>query len=160
MFPHCSWWKVVLNFSAVKFKYVYGLHLLVNGAYSFMLVLALSQSLRTSFHSHFLSSSLLWKEWHLFFWGLVCGFCLPFEISDLCDSYSCLCLFFILFNSLFLEKKRGQDHIHFCCWYLTGTLCNSSILTLMNIGHFLGFLSPSFPCCCLVGLVLGWLVSS
>lgn len=43
------------------------------------------------------------------------------EISDLCDSYSCLCSFFILFNSLFLRKKkkvaRGTywlDHKYWC----------------------------------------------
>lgn len=105
----CALIVPVLNFRAVKFKSIFGLHLLVSGAYLFMLVLPLSQNSRTPFHSHFLSCSLLLEKSHLFFRVLVCGFPLSLKISDLCDSYSCLCLFFTLFNSLFLEKMRWLE---------------------------------------------------
>lgn len=138
MYPHCSCWKAVLNFSAVKFKYIYGLHLLVSGAYS------LKSTFPFSFFIHFpivgdVTFLLDFGVWFSSFTQ---------EISDLCDSYSCFCLFFILFNSLFLRKnKGGQSHIQLCWWDFTGILCNSYIFIILNIGQFLSFLFPSFPCC-------------
>lgn len=101
MLPYYLPWKVVLNFSAMKLKCIYKLHLLVVTAYSFILVLVSSQSLRISFHSQLLSGYTVAGG----VVSLLLGFGMLFspliqEISDHYDNYSCLCLFFSVMTNL------------------------------------------------------------